>query len=130
MLYNRTILIIEDNLLNQKILSYWLSKHKYSYHFTFRGEEAVELFKNQWFDIILMDIMLPGINGFETTRRIRIIGDEIYAKQPYIVALTANTLDNDRKRCLQTGMDEYLSKPFDIIQLNHILESYLKIKDD
>jgi CheY-like chemotaxis protein len=119
---NKSILIIEDNLLNQKIISFWLSRYKYSFNFTQSGEEAVELFTIHWFDIILMDIMLPGINGFETSRRIRIIGDEIYAKQPYIVALTANTLDNDRKRCLQSGMDEYLSKPFDIIQLNHILE--------
>jgi CheY-like chemotaxis protein len=126
MFYNKSILIIEDNLLNQKIISFWLSKNKYECNFVSRGEEAVELFKNKWFDIILMDIMLPGINGFETTRIIRIIGEEVYAKQPYIIAITANTLDNDRKRCLQSGMDEYLSKPFDITQLNNILESFIK----
>jgi CheY-like chemotaxis protein len=124
MVYLKTILIIEDNLLNQKILSFWLTKNKYNCKFSQRGEDALELFKKQWFDIILMDIMLPGINGFETTRRIRIIGEEVYAKQPYIVALTANTFDNDRKKCLQSGMDEYLSKPFDIAQLNNILESF------
>jgi CheY-like chemotaxis protein len=126
MLHNETILIIEDNPLNQKIISFGLSKKKYSYNFVSKGEEAVELFKSKWFDIILMDIMLPGINGFETTRRIRIIGEEVYKKQPYIIAITANTLDNDRKRCLQSGMDEYISKPFDITQLNNILESFIK----
>jgi CheY-like chemotaxis protein len=122
--YSKSILIIEDNLLNQKILSFWLAKKNYNYFFAQRGEEALELFKIQWFDVILMDIMLPGINGFETTHIIRKIGEEVYAKQPYIVALTANTLDNDRKKCLQSGMDEYLSKPFDIAQLNNILESF------
>jgi CheY-like chemotaxis protein len=125
MFYNKTILIIEDNTLNQKIISFWLSQNNYKHKFVKQGEEAVELFKNMWFDIILMDIMLPGINGFETTRRIRILGEEIYEKQPYIIAITANTLDNDRKRCLQSGMDEYLSKPFDITQLNNILESFI-----
>ena len=125
MFYNKTILIIEDNPLNQKIISFGLSKNNYSYSFVSKGEEAVELFKSKWFDIILMDIMLPGISGFETTRRIRIIGEEVYEKQPYIIAVTANTLDNDRKRCLQSGMDEYISKPFDINQLNNILESII-----
>ena len=125
MFYNKTILIIEDNPLNQKIISFGLSKNNYSYSFVSKGEEAVELFKSKWFDIILMDIMLPGISGFETTRRIRIIGEEVYEKQPYIIAVTANTLDNDRKRCLQSGMDEYLSKPFDISQLNTILNSFI-----
>jgi len=125
MFYNKTILIIEDNPLNQKIISFGLSKNNYSYSFVSKGEEAVEFFKSKWFDIILMDIMLPGISGFETTRRIRIIGEEVYEKQPYIIAVTANTLDNDRKRCLQSGMDEYISKPFDINQLNNILESII-----
>jgi CheY-like chemotaxis protein len=125
MFYNKSILIIEDNQLNQKIMSFWLSKNKYIFNFVNLGETAVELFKTNWFDIILMDIMLPGINGFETTRKIRSIGEEVYAKQPYIIAITANTLDNDRKKCLQSGMDEYLSKPFDIKQLNNIIESII-----
>jgi CheY-like chemotaxis protein len=125
MFYNKEILIIEDNPLNQKIMSFWLSKNNYTYKIVEKGEEAVELFKGMWFDIILMDIMLPGISGFETTRRIRVLGEEVYEKQPYIVAITANTLDNDRKRCLQSGMDDYLSKPFDITQLNNILESII-----
>jgi CheY-like chemotaxis protein len=124
MFYNKSILIIEDNPLNQKIITFWLSKNNYTCNFVNQGETAVELFKEMWYDIILMDIMLPGINGFETTRRIRKIGEDVYSKQPFIIAITANTLDNDRKRCLQSGMDEYLSKPFDITQLNNILESF------
>jgi osomolarity two-component system sensor histidine kinase NIK1 len=129
MFSDRLILIIEDNQLNQKIISFWLAKINYSFIFASSGEEAVEIFKNQWFDVILMDIMLPGINGFETTYKIRNMGDKIYSKQPFIIALTANTLDNDRKRCLQAGMNEFLSKPFDIIQLNNILES-IKYKNE
>jgi CheY-like chemotaxis protein len=125
MFYILKILIVEDNHLNQKILSFWLSKNTYTYCFVYRGEEAVDLFKKEWFDVIIMDIMLPGINGFETTNQIRNIGREVYKKQPFIIALTANTLDNDRNRCMNAGMDEYLTKPFDFTLLNNILETLL-----
>ena len=119
-----SILIIEDNLLNQKIISFWLSKSRYNFLFAASGEEALEIFKNKWFDVVLMDIMLPGKDGLETTHLIREFSEVHYRMQPYIVALTANTLDNDRRRCIKAGMDEYLSKPFDIQQLNHILEEH------
>ena len=115
------ILIIEDNLLNQKIISFWLTKYKYAFEFVSSGEDALVKFTMRWYDVIIMDIMLPGINGYETTSLIREFGQVHYKKQPYIVAITANTLDNDRRRCLEAGMDEYLAKPFDIQQLNGIL---------
>jgi CheY-like chemotaxis protein len=72
-----------------------------------------------------MDLMLPGINGFETARLIRKAGHENYGRQPFMIALTANTLDNDRERCLKEGMDEYISKPFDMKKLNDILKKLI-----
>jgi osomolarity two-component system sensor histidine kinase NIK1 len=123
-----TFLIIEDNLLNQKIISFWLAKNGYDFTFASSGEEAVEVFKYNWFDVIIMDIMLPGINGLETTGILRNLGSLQYGRQPFIVALTANTLDNDRKRCLEYGMDEYMAKPFDFQQLNDILEEHFSKK--
>jgi CheY-like chemotaxis protein len=117
------ILIVEDNKLNQKILSFWLSKGHFVFKVSETGEDAIEIFKQEWFDVVIMDIMLSGINGFETTRQIRIEGNKVYKKQPFIIALTANTLDNDKNRCLKNGMDDYLAKPFDMKKLDYILES-------
>jgi len=68
-----------------------------------------------------MDIFLPGMNGFETVSRIREISSVKHERQPYIIALTAHTLDYDRNKCLQSGMDEYLSKPIDFELLNEML---------
>lgn len=119
------ILIVEDNPLNQKILTYYLKKEKYEIKTVSTGEECVEIFNNEWYDILLMDLMLPGINGFETTHKIRMIEKEkYYYKKVIIIALTANTLDNDRERCLKNEMDDYISKPFDIKKLRIILEAY------
>jgi osomolarity two-component system sensor histidine kinase NIK1 len=121
-------LIIEDNLLNQKIISFWLAKNGYDFKFATSGEEALEVFQKRWYDVVIMDIMLPGMDGLETTVLLRNLGSHQYNRQPFIVALTANTLDNDRKRCLESGMDEYMSKPFDFQQLNHILEDHFSTK--
>lgn len=128
MFCNLQLLIIEDNLLNQKIISFWLAKNGINFTFASSGEEAMEIFKGKWFDVVIMDIMLPGLNGLETTKLLREICKQSYCKQPYIIALTANTLDNDRIRCLSNGMDEYMVKPFEFQQLNHILEDHFRNK--
>ncbi len=123
MIKSLNILLVEDNPLNQKIVVFHLRKHQHQVHVSATGEEALAAFKNNHFDVVLMDLMLPGIDGYETTRKMR----EIESKDKQrirclIFALTANTLDNDRERCIQNGMDEFISKPFDMIKLNHILE--------
>ena len=124
MIKSFNILVVEDNPLNQKILSFYLKKEHHSVHISPSGEEALELYGKEWFDIILMDIMLPGMNGFETTRVLRKMEGEIWGRRKtVIIALTANTLDNDRERCLQYGMDEYMPKPFDMKKLNLIFEA-------
>lgn len=118
------ILVVEDNPLNQKILSYYLTKEKIQAKIVSTGEECVEIYTNEWYPVLLMDLMLPGINGFETTQIIRNIEKEKYnCRKTYIIALTANTLDNDRQKCLQNGMDEYIAKPFDIKKLRIIMEN-------
>jgi CheY-like chemotaxis protein len=123
------ILLVEDNKLSQKIISFWLSKYNYKFVLAETGEKAIEFFRKDWFDIIIMDLMLPGINGFETSRLIREAEDIVYQKHSFIIALTANTLDNDRARCLTYGMDEYMSKPIDVKALNEILEFFMSEKD-
>lgn len=125
MIYPLNILLVEDNPLNQKIVSFYLKKEKHVVVAATTGEEALQFFKPGFFNVVLMDLMLPGIDGFETTLKIREIEDVHPEKEKSkIIALTANTLDNDRERCLQHGMDEYMAKPFDINKLNSILESF------
>jgi CheY-like chemotaxis protein len=119
------ILLVEDNPLNQKIVSFYLRKENHEVTIASSGEDALKLFCTDTFKLILMDLMLPGINGIETTRKIREIEVKHNVVQPaVIIALTANTLDNDREQCLQSGMNDYMAKPFDIQKLNHILETF------
>lgn len=122
------VLVVEDNPLNCKILSFYLKKMDLYVKISSSGEDAVDTYKNEYFDIILMDLMLPGISGYETTRKIRQIENEACsAERTFIIALTANTMDNDREKCMKEGMDEYMSKPFEIRKLLDIFDS-LKMK--
>jgi CheY-like chemotaxis protein len=125
MIYPLNILLVEDNPLNQKIVTFYLKKEKHEVITAVTGEEALQIFKAGFFNVVLMDLMLPGIDGFETTLKIREIENKHPEKEKSkIIALTANTLDNDRERCLQHGMDEYMAKPFDMKKLNYILEGF------
>lgn len=117
------ILIVEDNYLNQKILSFYLTKEGFSVIMASTGEEAEAIFKQDKFDLIIMDLMLPGMNGYETTARIRNFENINNSEdKAVIIAISANTLNNERERCIQSGMNEYLSKPFDMKNLKYILK--------
>lgn len=112
------ILLVEDNVLNQRIVLFSLKKFNHAVTVAYNGLEAVEKFKEDNFDVILMDIMMPVMDGLEATTRIREEENRKKAeKRTPIIALTANTMDNDRTKCLSYGMDEFLAKPFDIEKL-------------
>ncbi len=103
------ILLVDDDMVNAKVISLMLKNRGYSIDLAKNGLEAVELFKNNKFDLILMDIQMPILDGIEATKKIRKIeGNENHIP---IIALTANALKGDRERLLALGMDEYLSKP-------------------
>jgi CheY-like chemotaxis protein len=124
MFHFKTILIIEDNVLNQKILYYNLMKENFEVQVSSTGEDAITKLRNKRYDIILVDLMLPGINGYETTKQLRKIEKLLYNDQKIlIIAITANTLNNDKERCLSNGMDGYIAKPFEMIKLMNILDS-------
>jgi CheY-like chemotaxis protein len=107
------ILLVEDNILNQKVVSFHLRKRHYEVFTATNWVEAMKIFKNEYPDLIFMDIMLPEKDGYEIAGEIRKIEyEEGKNTQIPIIALTANTLDNDRKKCLKAGMNDYLSKPF------------------
>ncbi|WP_321369834.1 response regulator [uncultured Draconibacterium sp.] len=112
------ILLVEDNLLNQKVVIFNLKKYNYNVTAVTNGIDAIEKVKQHQFDLVLMDIMLPEMNGYEITEAIRKYENENGIENPVpIIAITANTLDNDRERCFKVGMNEYLSKPFTAAQL-------------
>lgn len=125
-----SILLVEDNVLNQRIVTFSLKKYNHSVQIANNGLEALEVFKSNKFDVILMDIMMPVMDGLEATLKIREHEEQnnILDKTP-IIAVTANTMDNDREKCLSYGMNEFMAKPFDVEKLAMIF-SELRINSD
>jgi len=106
------VLIVEDNVLNQKVAAATLNKLGHFFEIAGNGEIALSQVKQIKYDLIIMDIQMPVMNGLEATRRIRTHEAENGLKPVTIIALTANALASDRKACLDAGMDDYISKPF------------------
>ncbi len=117
-----SILLAEDNAINQKIALINLKKMGHRAELAENGAIAVELYKNGSFDLILMDEQMPSMSGIEATRMIRKIeaAKEIKSHIP-IIALTANAMKGERERFLAAGMDDYLSKPFKIDDLKEVI---------
>lgn len=121
------ILLVEDNLLNQKVVIFSLKKYNFEIISVTHGIDALDQIKNNSFDLILMDLMLPDMSGYEITIEIRRLEKENGRNNPIpIIALTANTLDNDRDKCFESGMNEYLSKPFNEQELVEKISNFKK----
>uniref|UniRef100_I2Q6N8 histidine kinase n=1 Tax=Desulfovibrio sp. U5L TaxID=596152 RepID=I2Q6N8_9BACT len=122
------ILLAEDNPINRLFLQELLRNDGHTIKPAVDGQEALEALQNEAFDLVLMDISMPGMDGIEATRRIRgSVSDKIDAKIP-IIALTAHAFREDEERFLKAGMDGYLSKPIDPAKLRKILNKYAKSK--
>ncbi|ATW28659.1 hypothetical protein DCMF_16130 [Candidatus Formimonas warabiya] len=122
------ILLAEDDAINQKVISRMLQEGKHVVEVAGNGKEAIDLFHRRDFDLVLMDIQMPELDGIEATRRIR--EKEGSARHTPIVALTAYALQGDRERFLSMGMDEYIAKPIQMEELYYILEKISPAKDD
>ena len=109
------ILLAEDNSVNQKVADRMLGKLGYRVDIVGNGAEAVDACRRQPYDVVLMDLHMPVLDGLEASQAIARL--EPRAERPYIVALTASALDEERRRCFAAGMDDYVSKPVAIDQL-------------
>ncbi len=115
-----SILLAEDNPVNQKVALLFLKRMGFAADMAADGLEALRAVNRQDYDVVLMDLQMPEMDGFEVTRRIRSQIPE--DRQPTIIAMTAHALLGYRERCLEAGMDDYLSKPIQFEQLHAALE--------
>jgi len=122
--FDKHILVVEDNPANQMFMKVILNKMGITFDIANNGIEAIEKFKNNKYDFILMDENMPNMNGIEATKKIREIEREKHLDHTIIIALTANALDGDKDRFILAGMDYYLSKPLDIEKLKEILRKF------
>jgi signal transduction histidine kinase/CheY-like chemotaxis protein/HPt (histidine-containing phosphotransfer) domain-containing protein len=128
-LYAR-VLLVEDNPVNQELARHMLDFLGCSVRVAGEGRAALEaLAAGEAFDVVLMDCEMPGMDGFEATAAIRLKETEGAARLP-IIALTAGAIEGDREKCLAAGMDDYLSKPFSIQQIEQVLRRWITAPDD
>jgi PAS domain S-box-containing protein len=122
---DKKILVVEDNEVNQQLIEFMLEIMGITVSIVSDGLEAFEIVKKKNFDLILMDINMPVMNGVESTKKILEYEEEKNLIHTPIVALTANAIKGDKERFLSYGMDGYLSKPIDKHELDAILRNYL-----
>jgi two-component system sensor histidine kinase/response regulator len=115
------ILLVEDNLVNQTLATRLLEKRGHAVVLARNGREALAALEQQTFDVVLMDVQMPEMDGFETTARIR-TKERRWGGHVPIVAMTAHAMQGDRERCLAAGMDDYVSKPLRPQQLFDVVE--------
>jgi CheY-like chemotaxis protein len=114
------ILVAEDNVVNQKVAVHMLQRLGYRADVVANGLEALASAQRQHYDIILMDVQMPEMSGLEATKKLR----ELWPggpQRPWIIAITANAMAEDREQCLAAGMDDYISKPIKLDELKVVL---------
>jgi len=119
-----TILVVEDNRINQKVLSHQLINLGYAIEVAENGEEAVAKVKSRRYDLIFMDVQMPVMDGFQATQEIRSLGED--SSSIPIIAVTANAFQSEREKCFSSGMDDYLTKPVDRDLLQESLRRWAK----
>ena len=121
------ILLAEDNVVNQKLALRILKQMGYRADLASNGLEAVESVERQTYDVVLMDVQMPEMDGLDAARQITARWSR--AERPRIVAMTANAMQGDREMCLEAGMDEYLTKPIQVDRLSEALRQVPARKD-
>jgi hypothetical protein len=107
----KSALVVEDNHVNQLVLKALLTKKGIEVSIAENGLKALEFAKEKAFSVILMDIHMPIMDGYEVTQRIRLLERSLGRKRTPIIAVTANAMKGDREKCIKAGMDDYVPKP-------------------
>ena len=123
---NLRLLIAEDNPVNQRVASRMLQRLGYKADVVDNGRLAVEAVERQAYDVIFMDVQMPELDGLEATRRIKARTGQV----PWIIALTAHALEDDRKQCLSAGMNDFLSKPVQLTELTAAIDRVPRTEAD
>lgn len=116
------ILVVEDHFINQELMKEMLDRLECDVDTAENGREALEQVGVNEYDVIFMDLQMPEMDGLEATRKIREM--QKGKKHTPIIALTANAMQGDQKKCLDSGMDDYLSKPFEVKDIENLLDKY------
>lgn len=127
-LKDANVLLVEDNVINQKIVILSIQDKVRSIEIASNGKEALDKFVKSRYDIVLMDIQMPVMDGMLATKKIREVEESTNTKTP-IIAITANALSGDREKCLAVGMDDYIAKPFQMEVLLTKMKDHLKNTD-
>ncbi len=120
-LANLKVLIVDDNEINRKLLSMYLNKLNIKADHAENGNDAIKSCTENFYDLVFMDVYMPGKDGIEATKEIRLM---LGASAPTIIAITANAFSSDREACIDAGMKDFLVKPITKDGLNGILEKY------
>ena len=117
------ILVAEDNPVNQRVITVLLEKRGHSVSLARNGSEAVDVFAKQPFDMIFMDVQMPIMNGYDASLAIR-SAERVTGFRTPIIAVTAHAMKGDREQCLNAGMDDYLTKPVVVRDLDAMLKRF------
>ena len=122
------LLVAEDNVVNQRVLAHFLRKLGHAAEFVNGGMDCLERISQESFDLVLMDVQMPDLDGMETTRRIRALpGRE--KNFPYIIAITADAMPEDRRKCIDAGMNDYVSKPVREEALRQTFAKFIQLRE-
>ena len=117
------ILVVDDNPINQRLASLILRRFDLKFDLAFNGTEAIQMYQQNAYDLIFMDLQMPDMDGMEASRQIRSLEKETGTQHPvFIIALSANEAFEKKEQCLKSGMDDFMEKPFQPHKLSDILE--------
>ncbi len=125
--FKARVLVVEDNAINQKVAQGLLVKFGVKVDLAANGEEAVNSLENLPFDLVFMDCQMPVMDGYDATRQIRLPESKVLNREIPIIAMTANSMQGDREKCLSVGMDDFISKPVNPMKVEEALKRWLTI---
>jgi CheY-like chemotaxis protein len=118
------VLVAEDNAVNQKVALMLLKRLGYTADAVGNGVEVLQALGTKIYDLILLDVQMPEMDGYETAQRVGMRWRRNEAARPRMIAMTGNAMQGDREKCLEAGMDDYISKPVRIEELRSVLERW------